>query len=397
MPAKRAVLRGASVLLALLWLALPGSDALAQAASPSPAPTVRDVTVAMGENALHYPQLEGLESTQAQQAINSAVVEKANVAQRLVTLATLKPGGTGLQVSYEVYLQGDVFSTVLSAVGVLDTLRAGQEYTACAYRLSTGEAITLADLFINPDAAVAAMEDILARTYLDELGSYAENASLSPLPVDTFSLNADGITFYYPAKQFSLVTGYAGAANFTYAELDGLLLTDPQALPATQGFLPQALSDAQIKAAVAYAASQGTLPHVPASLGDSMAGLIERYRLLREPDRYPGGRYCQLEAPAFRQVLVLTDALSGGFDHSAVNGLLTFRADLFGLRSGSTTQARWRQVLGEPDGTVAFDDSMAASYGLPVGTADYYDYAGAQLMLYADENGVLTAVRLTRN
>lgn len=40
---------------------------------------------------------------------------------------------------------------------------------------------------------------------------------------------------------------------------------------------------------------------------------------------------------------------------------------------------------------------MAASYGLPVGTADYYDYTGAQLMLYADENGVLTAVRLTRN
>lgn len=395
MPVKHAVCRRASMLLAFLWLASPGGAALAQAAASAPA--VRDVAVAMGENAIHYPQLEGLADEKAQQAINDAVVEKAKIAQRMVTLATLQPGGTGLTVSYEAYLKGDVFSAVISAVGVMENGRAGQEYAACAFHLSTGAPVSLAELFADPQAAVAAMEDILARTYLDELGSYAENASLSPLPQDTFYLDQDGITFYYPPKQFSLVTGYAGAANFSYGELTDLLLPDPQGLPVQQGFLPPTLTDAQIKAAVAYAASQGTLPHVRAMLGDSMAELITRYRLLREPDRYPGGRYCQLEAPEFRQVLVMTDALSSGFDTSVVTGLLTFRADLYGLRACVTTQARWREVLGEPGNTVTFDDSMAASYGLPTGTADYYDYQGAQLMMYADETGVLAAVRLNAN
>lgn len=393
MPAKHALCRAASVLLATTWLALPGGAARAQAA----APTVRDVTVAMGENVIHYPQLEGLADAQAQQAINDAVVEKAKIAQRMVTLATLKPGGTDLTVRYESYLKNDVFATLISAVGVMENGRAGQEYAACAFHLSTGQAVTLAELFSDPQAAVDAMEAILARTYLDELGSYAENASLSPLPQDAFYLDQDGITFYYDRKQFSLVTGYAGAANFNYGELSSLLLADPQGLPATQGFLPQALTDAQIKAAVAYAASQGTLPHVRARLGDSMAELIAQYRLLREPDQYPGGRYCQLEAPAFRQVLVMTDTLSAGYETSVVTGLLTFRADLYGLRAGVTVQARWREVLGEPASTVAFDESMAASYGLPTGTADYYDFQGAQLMMYADETGVLAAVRLNRN
>ena len=127
-----------------------------------------------------------------------------------------------------------------------------------------------------------------------------------------------------------------------------------------------------------------------------MQTLIDQYRLLRVPDRYPGGRYCQLEAPAFRQVLVLTDELSNSFDQSVVEGLMSFRANWYGIRVGRTTSERWRQILGQPESTVAFSESMAYDYSLPAGTADYYTLGGRQVMLYADADGLLYAVRLTQ-
>lgn len=379
--------------LAALLLLLPAVSATAAAVGK---PAVREVATVIGTSAVRYPQLEGLADAAVQEKINNAIVEGSKIAQRMVTLATLKPGGTGLQVSYEAYLNGDVFSAVVSAVGILENGRAGQEYATFNYRLSSGEPLTLEQLFSDTDGAISYMEETLTSTYLDELGSYVENAAVTPLPRASFALDAGGITFYYPQKQFSLVSGYCGAAQFYYSELTPYLDQSPQGLPTVLGLLPEALTDAQAKAAVAHAAKAGTLPNVPVKLGDPMPDVIAAYRLLREPDQYPGGRYCQMEAPLLRQVLVLTDALTGGFDGSAVTGLLSFRADLYGIRVGETTTARWREILGEPTNTVAFDDQLAASYGLLAGTGDYYDFETAQLLLYADADGVLYAVRLTR-
>jgi hypothetical protein len=240
------------------------------------------------------------------------------------------------------------------------------------------------------------METILTDTYLDELSSYLENAELTPLPTDSFTLDADGITFYYPASQFKLLSGYCGAAEFNYDELSDFLITDADALPARLGALPQALSDAEIKANVEAAVQAGRLPRIKATLGESMADVIARYRLLRDPDQYPGGRYFQLEAPAFRQVLVLSDALTSGWQNSVVEGLMSFRTDLYGLKTGVTPRSRWLAILGEPQSTVAFDADLAYNYGLPTGTADYYAYGSRMLLMYADADDVLYAVRLTK-
>ncbi|MCE5342780.1 MAG: RsiV family protein [Eubacteriales bacterium] len=357
--------------------------------------TVTEVTTSMGENTVSYPQLEGMPDVQMQQVINDAIVEKAKIAQRIVTLSTLQSGGTGLTVGYEAYLGSTIFSTVISAQGILENGRAGQSYTALAFDLATGRALTLSDLFIDVEAAVAYMETVLTDTYLDELSSYLENAELTPLPQDSFMLDADGITFYYPAKQFSLLSGYCGAAQFNYDELSDYLLTDADALPARLGVLPVTLSDAEIRTKIEQTVTAGELPHVKAKLGDSMTGLVQQYRLLRQPDQYPGGRYFQMEAPAFRQVLVLTDALTSGWENSVVNGLMSFREDLYGIRTGVTQRDRWLQVLGDPESTVAFGEDLAYDYGLPIGTADYYTIGNRQLLLYADENDVLYAVRLT--
>ena len=388
-------------LCALITFVIPLNARAAQAGEKTTAstPAVREVKTEMGGNTLRYPQLDGLADETIQQRINDAIVERAKIAQRIITLTTLTDGSVGLNVSYEAFLLGDVFSTVVSAVGIMENGRRGQEYAALSYRLSTGEPLTLGDLLSDPDAAAQELEAIMESPYMEEVSSYLENAEVAPLPVYDFSLDADGITFYYSLEQFSFVSGYCGAAQFTYDELDTrrLLRTEPDSLITQLGVLAQPMSDSQRKAAIADIVALGALPHVRAKLGDSVSALIDRYRLLRVPDQYPGGRYCQFEAPMFRQVLVMTDALTSGYENSTVNGLRSFRCNLYGLQTGVTERDRWWEVLGEPQSTAQFDETMAATYGLWPGTADYYDYPGAQLMLYADETGVLYAIRLTKN
>ena len=381
------------VLFGLLWIGASHMPCMAEAKVA--VPSISAIETVIGDNMVRYPQLTGMTDEQTQERINNAIVELGSVAQRMITLATLQPGGTGLMVDYDAFLKGNVLSGVIDAVGVMENGRSGQAYAPFAFDLNTGMPLTLDALFSDVPSAVSWMEDRLSATYLDELGSYVVNAELSPLPATHFSFDQTGITFYYPQNQFSLVSGYGGAAHFTFGELHKLLRTEPDAIPAALGLRPEALSNAQIKAAITHLASQGMLPGIPVKLSDPMSDVIAQYRLLREPDQYHGGRYCQMEAPMFRQTLILTDALTAGYDHAVVNGILSYRANLFGIQVGVTTQTRWREILGTPENTVEFDESLASSYALPMGTADYYQLDGAQLLLYADTDGVLYAVRLT--
>ena len=383
------------LLIVVILTALPAALAQENPTNENSTPTIKDVTMEIGENAIRYPQLESLEDATVQEHINDAIVEQASIAQRMVTLTTLQDGGTGLDVHYDAYLANGIFSTVISAKGILDNGRNGQVYTALTFDLTTGDAVALSDLFVDADQAIAKMVAIVESTYLDELSSYMQYNELTPLPISNFYIDADGITFYYPYRQFSLVSGYCGAAQFQFSELTGLLRTDADSLPVKVGIQPQTYSDSETKAQIEASVRKGSLPHIQATIGDAMDTLIQTYRLLREPDQYPGGRYFQLEAPMFRQMLVLSDALTSGWDASVVTGLLSFRADLYGIQTGVTPQTRWREILGTPTSTVAFDETMAFDYGLPVGTADYYTIGERQLLLYAGENGLLYAVRLT--
>lgn len=395
----RLIKRSANALLIAMALAISPVFAVCLAQGQTVAlgePTLRETAIYNGDNAVLYPQLEGLANATVQSEINDAIVEKANIAQRLVTLSTLQAGGSGLQVTYGAYLGGGILSLAFDARGVMENGRNGQAYAAMGFHLDTGEPLTLSDLFYDPASAIIYMEETLLATYLDELGSYVENTSITPLPVESFSLDQTGITFYYEQSQFSLVTGECVAVEFHYSELSDFLRQEQDTLPAKFAVIPEQLKDAQIKAAVAYAVSGGSLPDIPARLGENMAQVLEENPLLREPDQYPGGRYCQLKTPVYRGVLLMTDALTAQYDHSVVQGILSYRTNLFGLQTGRTAQARWREVLGAPDSTVLFDQGLAGSYGLPVGTADYYNLDGGQLMLYADQTGILYAVRLTQ-
>ncbi len=366
--------------------------------SPSTENTVEinEVATEIGDNFVRYPQLNGMQDTALQQQINDAIVNEANIAQRLITLSTLQQGGIGLQVSYTTYVKDQLFSVVISAKGMMENLRSGQQYTALAYDLRSGKRLTLNDFFIDAGTAAAWMEAQLSGDYADELSSYLEYAEVTPLPVDSFSFDDNGMTFYYPYRQFALLSEYSGSVQFQYGELQNFLIPDAGSIPARLNVLMPQYTDSQIKESIETAASQGSLPYLPIKLGDPLPELISQYRLLRTPDQYPGGRYFQLEAADFRQILVMSDALTQAWDASVVEGILATRMNLFGLQTGVTPRDRWLQILGEPTPSVAFDAYISTDYGLPVGTADYYTVSGRQLMLYADENDILYAVRLAK-
>ena len=133
---------------------------------------------------------------------------------------------------------------------------------------------------------------------------------------------------------------------------------------------------------------------MPVTLGDRMTDVVDRYRLLRTPDEFPGGRYYVLEDPAFREILVISDAIQSGYGASVVEGVQMRRGDLCGLLIGQAVREDWHAILGEPDETMTFTDSMAYDYGLPVGESDIYHFGEHELRLHADTDGVLRAVQL---
>ena len=379
----------------LLWFSLLallafGAAALAESAS------VETVAVQAGESYVHYPKLTGMADEAIQGSVNDQLVEKADIASYLVTLSLLEPDGLGLTVDEQSTLHGDLFSTVLSAKGRMSGGREGHVYTALAYDLQTGTQIAPEQLFTAPDEARAWMEERLTATYADELSGYLESGELTPLPMNNFSLDDDGVTFYYPASQFSLLSGYSGACEFHFDELYEFLDLSEDSVLSRWGVKQDALTADEQRERITALLSTGTLPGAKARIGDSVAELVAQYRLLREPDQYPGGRYFQLESAPFRQILLLSDALQKGYDQSVVAGIRSMRCNLFGLATGTATRQEWRDVLGTPESTVVFDEAKAYDYSLPACQADYYTIGEYQLCLFADADDLLYAVQLSK-
>lgn len=348
---------------------------------------VVEVATQIGENYVRYPQLQGMENEEMQSAINDEIVLEAGISDRLLTLITLGENGS-LRVDEQAFLLEDgIFSAVLSARGKLGRERDGHAYTAFAYDLSTGERLTLEALFTDVQAAVAKMEAIAEVSLSEEMSGYAEFSRITPLPLESFTLDERGITFWYPSEQFSLLSGYSGACQFTYEELDGLW---------QERFAPVKLSAQETAERIRESVVAGELPQTPVRMGQSMQEVVEAYRLVRTPDRFPGGRYFVLEDPLFRGTMVISDALESGYERSVVEGVQLRRGALHGLVIGTCTQTQWRDVLGEPEETVLFTQSMAYDYNLPSGQYDVYHYGENELRLHADESGVLCAAQLCK-
>lgn len=380
-----------AALLALLLL----TSGLCLAETAPSRLAVEEIRTQIGDNYVSYPQIKDMEDTAIQTKINDDIVLSAGVTEHLLTLVTLGDSSWGLRVSYQVLMNRDgVLSLLVEAEGKMPNGRQGQTNTALTYDLSTGERLSLNALFADSAAAVSTMEEWAEVSLQSEMTGYTEHNAVSPLPVDSFTLDEDGLTFWYAADQLQWLSGYSGACQFRYDELQNLLTADQDGLPARLGLLEKALSPGEAAELIAKSAAEGRLPHLPVALGDAIPQITEDYRLSRTPDEFPGGRYFVLEAPAFRDIFVISDNLTGDDEHSVVEGIQQRRGGLAGLMIGTAVRQDWQAILGQPQETQTMSENMAYDYGLPAGQYDLYLFGENELRLYADENGVLSAIQL---
>ncbi len=359
-------------------------------------PKISDVRMIIGDNCVAYPQLEGMADSEIQRRINDDIVASANITGHI---ATLSAGGIGnVNVDYKAFIGGDVFSAVISAKGKQPKGRNGHEYSALCYDLRTGERLKASDLFKDADEAAAIMEEMLDASLSEELNSYFDNCELYPLPIESFAVDSDGITFLYPSKQLTYLSGYAGACQFNYCEIADLLIDDENGIPSRLKAFADDRDTASARLEIETYIKEGKLPHVPAAIGESLTEIIGDFGLMRTPDDFPGGRYYRLEDAKFRDAYIISDNIrgSGEWEHSVVEGIRIERGELCGLIIGKANRADWLDILGKPNETIEFSENMAYDYALPVGKSDVYAIGGKMLSLHADEDGVLRCVRLQK-
>ena len=357
-------------------------------------PTVNDMALDLLGSSIHYPQLTGLDPA-IQTAVNAAIMEKGQINARLSRMAALGSAPVKLNVSYAYTLQGDVFSCAILADGAVINSRATQVWATVNYDLRTGEEITFTDLFTDADAATAFIETYLDEQVTPELSAHLPAGSLMPLP-ETFTISPTGLTLYYDIDSFRTLSDKAGTVTILWTELrEHLRLdqADPLMAIGAADHISLGIEDDMM---IADMLQSGSFTGIPATLGQPMQELINRYALLTDPDIYEGGRMIALEDGAFRQVWILTDALTEDFDRSVVQGIRADRLNFYGLCTVDTTITWWREVLGEPDATLAVDEARAESWRIVPGNSDYYTLGDYRLRLHADENGVLRSVFLTR-
>lgn len=365
-------------------------------AAPAEGPAVQDVALDLLGSTLHYPQLTGLGDETLEAAVNEAILSAGQIEARINRMAALITSPVKLNVSYVSTLAGDVFSCAILADGAVETTRATQVWSAITLDLTTGEVIAMDDLFIDPAAARAHIEQYLTETVAPEQSAHLAAGELTPLP-ETFFLSPEGLTLYYPIGQFRTLSDKAGTVTLLWTELrEHLDLREGGVLHALGVEDALTLNADDTRETFAALLAEGGFPGIPAVIGQSVKELTDRYAQLTDNELCEAGRMFVLEDGAFRGAWVITDALTDSWDASAVNILRTDRLNLDGLCTGYTTMDAWRAVLGEPDATVVTDAALANSWRIVPGTSDYYLLGEYRLRLHADEAGVLRSVFLMK-
>ncbi len=359
-------------------------------------PAVNDVALDLLGSSIHYPQLTGLNPT-VQATVNAAIMEKGQINARLSRMAVLGSAPVKLNVSYtyELDATNGVFSCAILADGAVENSRATQVWATVNYDVRTGEEITFSNLFKDVDAATAFIESYLDEQVAPELSAHLAAGSLTPIPAE-FTISPTGLTLYYDIDAFRTLSDQAGTVTILWSELREHLMLDFGTILGDFGVDGHISLGEDGEYHIPDALQSGSFTGIPATLGQPMQELIDRYALLTDPDIYEGGRMIALEDGAFRGVWILTDALTEEFDRSVVQGIRADRLNFYGLCTGDTTITWWREVLGAPDNTLTVDENRAESWRIVPGTSDYYIFGDYRLRLHADENGILRSVFLTR-
>lgn len=335
---------------------------------------------------LRYPRLEGHADAMIQVLANQAILEKfavLNLSERV------KSPFEAIEADYEANLNGEILSAVL-CVKDEDITSA----KAVSIDLRTGNVIRWEQLFKDSQSAQEAMEAICRERVEPNVSSYMEEGEVLPLPLENFYLTDQEITFFYPPEQFKYFSGHAGSVSFYFYELKDYLDLSPEGIAARMGALSYLEAEPESGDLIKSAVARGKLPGIDPQLGDQLTDWLQVYRLLCEPDYYPGGRFFQTEDGKMRDIWLLSDALTESYDSNLVLGIRADRINFYGLQPGISTRDEARKLLGDGDTTVSLDASAAMDYYLPAGLSDYYTCGENMLRLHYDEEDRLVSVQL---
>ena len=346
------------------------------------------------EVSVHYPALTGTDDPELEAAINDRIQQDLGIRELLARAAMLISGGR-LQTSWTGGILGtDVFSCVLSAGGALRTPRPEHGLRGSSVDLRDGREIAFGELFTDETAARELLESYLEENVAPDLSAHLQSGEVLPLP-DGFALDAAGLWLLYPAEQLSTLGDRAGEIRIGWHVLRDVLDNGEDGIPRRIGAEEMITLTPESGRKLLDTAAGGSLPGIPARLGDSVRELTDRYHLLTDPDGYEGGRLFMLEGGAFRNVWLLTDDLTRDWDNSLVEGIRMNEGCAYGLCTGETRREDWLAALGEPDSTVEITAEKAEANRIEPGTCDYYSCGNYWLRLYGSAEGALVSVVLT--
>lgn len=301
----------------------------------------------------------------------------------------LSRAGASVQQSGELFTSGNLASMTLVWNGTQADGTNGSSTIGLVLDLTTGEAVELARLFDDADAAFAAMENIISDDVLSELSDYMEYGDLLPMPTDNYAIDEQGLTVFYPDDRYRYFDEKNGAVQFAWYELAAYIGEDSP----VYALAHKEQSADELKAAVAEGRLPGAMESI--SLGEKLGDVLARYTLLTDPDYTNDSRVYLFEEPELRGWAVeIPKYAETEEDETPISAIRTTRAELCGLTIGKTTRDEVIAMLGEAKETRVYDEDAARDRMLPAGESLFYELSGKILQAHIGEDGTLAGVIL---
>lgn len=300
--------------------------------------------------------------------------------------AMIAMGRAGATVNQQgsLYQDGRVASMGLAWQGEQADGMEGSTAAGLTVSLETGEEILLAQLFADPDAAVAEMERIIEEDVLGGMSDYMEYAELLPMPTDCYAFDENGLTVYWPEDRYRYFDGTSGSVTFYWHELAAYIGEDSPVyeISRIQPVDVQALRD-MLRC--------GGFEMLDDCWVDSKLGDVAEAYLLADPDYttdalvYPFERVrgFSVEIPKYAETAE---------EDTPVSAVRASRISFGGLTTGKTVPEDLYPIFGEPDLTITFDEEAAMDAMLEPGESLFFKDERNILQAHFDESGLLSCL-----
>lgn len=353
------------------------------AASSGAALTVKDEAVEMYGSSVHYPGIEEYAE------ISGKIVETAEIDKYLTRMPSLASSQEKLHISWEGGEVGGLLSFAFHMEGPLRQ-NVKDEYVTVNIDTATGENVALEDVLTENERQL--LQEFISENVESEMSPHCPVCRMDELP-QMFRIVQGAIILYYPMDKVTTLSEKPGKVKAAFSEFlpQGYVMEDNSRL---KEFGYGADFTEEDGKALMQCVMEGTLEGIPASLGENVAGFLEKYPLAEDADLIEDGRTLVVDDGELRGVQFVTDRLTETFTSSVVNGIRISSGCVMNLIPGITKRDSVTAAMGESESTVTITEEMAEMNRMEPGISDYYVSGSNRIRLNYTEDGVLTMIWL---